>query len=206
MIVMKYYSVSRYLTGLFLLIVVVGCGRKPESDFPGNCTLSCSNAIIGSPGEYDIEPAGDISSINYNCGKLKESVAFPKPVRIHFRVLRTVERFKDTNDPTRDRPHPIPYISFEPAIIGVLNTNVAGYDENDAECSSGTAASTSPRCGVWTPQEQWCTDSCGLATIEVWPVCVAGFTNEVTVSLHSGSLFTKQSFKIVVNSEKDDGT
>jgi hypothetical protein len=67
--------------------------------------------------------------------------------------------------------------------------------------------------GIVTPKSEWCSDACGIMTVDVWPVCVRGQSNSIAVSLRSGSVMSEPiSIEVTHESadedseENDEGT
>lgn len=44
--------------------------------------------------------------------------------------------------------------------------------------------------GIVTPKSEWCSDTCGIMTINVWPVCYRGSVNPIALQVRSGGLFS----------------
>ena len=70
-------------------------------------------------------------------------------------------------------------IGFEPFVYGqvAVEKSVQGYNPTDKSVTPFKYA------GVVTPSNEWCTDTCGVATVEVWPLCVRGASNSVKAGI-----------------------
>ena len=100
---------------------------------------------------------------------------------------------------------PVGNVSFDVVTSGgTLNpcgTNAENGTVNSA-CNSETGglasgsnfrdASVTPHthAGIVTPKSEWCSDSCGIMSIDIWPVCVRGGLNRVSLSVRSGGIFS----------------
>jgi hypothetical protein len=81
-----------------------------------------------------------------------------------------------------ERHRPVPFISFNPVLEGKFRdvTSVRGDTE---------AGKDAKWLGVATPKDNWCSDVCGVMTLEVAPKCPASNgSNTVTIGVISGSL------------------
>jgi len=165
-------SLIRSLGIVGLSLVLVECSTKPATE--GQCSLDCSQAIIGST-EFKIKSTGMTPS--FKCAAPGD---FGTPVTLQFRVIREI---KLSESKTAERT--VPYISVAPNVIGVM-TNAGVPAENLEADSSGRAYN-----GIITPRSQWCSDSCGVITIAVKPVCLAKVDNPVSVQVQSGGLFSE---------------
>ena len=115
---------------------------------------------------------------------------------------------------------PVGNISFDVVTSGgTLNpcgTNSENGTVNDA-CNAETGglaadrnfseASVTPYtyAGVVTPKSEWCSDSCGIMSVDIWPVCVKGGLNKVNLSVRSGGVFSN-SVSIEITNESADTT
>jgi hypothetical protein len=70
-------------------------------------------------------------------------------------------------------------IGFEPFVYGqvAVEKSVQGYNPTDKSVTPFKYA------GVVTPPTEWCTDTCGVATVEVWPLCIRGSSNSVKAGI-----------------------
>jgi hypothetical protein len=70
-------------------------------------------------------------------------------------------------------------IGFEPFVYGqvAVEKSGQGYNPTDKSVTPFKFA------GVVTPSTEWCTDSCGVATVEIWPLCIRGVSNTVRAGI-----------------------
>lgn len=166
---------------IFLTAMVGTCSEEPED--PGNCSLSCGNAIIGSN-----DPQVSITAMtepgNITCENRDQTV---QPVRLKFLVSEKVTQPSGkVGGAGTEVQKPVPFVSFEPNKTGVFRDVIPGNtDPKDEEIEAEGAAYL----GVITPKSNWCSDACGVISVELAPACPApGETNEVTLSVSSGPL------------------
>lgn len=43
--------------------------------------------------------------------------------------------------------------------------------------------------GIVTPETEWCTDACGVGSLDIKPRCLSGAVNNISVGIISGSLY-----------------
>lgn len=163
--------------------VVLGvCSAIPDASSPGNCKLQCSGAKI---------PANNArirffnSAVTVACHNSAASapVAYPVSIPIQFIVEKenppTLPSTAITGDGTAPTPlvtdvgQPLVGVAFEPTIL----SGFMGPDNPDD-------TSTKYK-GILTPQDEWCTDSCGIGYLEVVPLCYSD-GNTITLGVHSG--------------------
>ena len=157
---------------LLAATIGVSCSVKPSSD-PGLCSLSCSDAII-TGNQYKIE--GVYGDFNVEC-----SGAFTSPQLAFFRVIEEVSIDGETVK------RPVPNVSVQPLISGNFDAT-----KTDSSLLDGNGDVVDYKyTGIVTPKDKWCSDSCGVVALEVWPNCPAvGYDNPVNIRVHSGSLFS----------------
>jgi len=175
-------------------LTLAACSAQTESDSKGTCTLNCSQHYTAA-GEFEVVPliADGAEDINLACeadfaGQKKDILPTNLPVQVRFLVYEKIPPFGQGQDtsttgdaaggttggttggdqtatPLMTRV-PRAGIGFEPWVNGlpaVEKTNPEFYD--------GKNVSPAKYAGVVTPSAEWCTDSCGVATYEVWPDC-----------------------------------
>jgi hypothetical protein len=156
------------------------CSGKPETDRPGSCTISCKSSVLGA---NSFKFKASVSELAMDCladFKGKTAASMNGPVAVQFVVLDG-----------KDRPRP--NISFEPYITGQFDADKTNDDNAEKTVKDGVTTVTPFRnSGIVTPKGEWCTDSCGVAVVEVWPLCLNGADNNITVQLHSGSMISDQ--------------
>jgi len=161
---------------LFLVALLSQCSAEPDGQ--GMCSLSCANSIFGSS-EYRIVPT--IEELALTC---TEPGPFANAITLNFRVFAEADSGQG-GDPMEV---PVRNIAFTPNVIGGAAART--HEELMAVPTGGGAPA--PRrgqfAGLWTTQAEWCADSCGMMSVEVFPVCPSpGKTSALTVQLNSGS-------------------
>ncbi len=157
---------------LLVVLASVACSGQPESE-DNLCTLDCSNASFGAP-EFVIEPILKPSDtecpkvgsggVQYTNGMYDPGVA----VTVRFRVYK-----KETGLDGKEKLSAKGNISLNPVISGYFS---AKYPDDSEEARYK---------GLATPKSDWCTDRCGVATFEVYPVCIADADNNATMAVSS---------------------
>lgn len=153
------------------------------------CALKCGGAIIGpNDPEFAIEPI--TAGAKLQCKKGSSDDAGTVVVR-----FRVVEKIDNGEDESKWARRPVPSISIDPLVSGILGDHLPeGSDEARYK-------------GVTTPIENWCSDSCGVVSLDVVPKCIpdAGAQNKVTVQVSSGALFSEP-VEILVETPADTTT
>jgi hypothetical protein len=80
---------------------------------------------------------------------------------------------------------PVPGVMFQPILMQGLAGDIGDRAVSDI----------SDFAGIITPQEEWCTDTCGVGTINFVPRCKAE-NNLVVLGFSSGSLFSSSSINV----------
>lgn len=162
-----------------LPLVVIGCAAEPDGR-GGLCALSCEDTIIGNS-NYKIEAQNP--DITLQCsGSFEDTQRLSGPTLVQFKVFKEVASDIEGESP---RQIPIPSVSIEPIISGIMDNDATNSDLRDGE---GAAAFR--YAGVVTRSSEWCSDACGVISLEVQPLCVANATNQVSVQVHSGGAFS----------------
>ena len=168
----------KFLLTFAFLIFVSSCSEEPED--PGLCSLNCSKAIIG-PVEANIDIMAQSAGVT--CAAAAANTSLTDPLTFYFRVADVFE-----ND-GGERILPIPNVSIEPVVNGIMSELP---EHNPNVVIEGNTFTPARYKGIITPQSNWCSDACGVATMEVFAVCPPpGETTTVSVQLHSGSLFSE---------------
>lgn len=172
---------------LLFNLLVASCSAKPED--PGMCALKCGGAIIGpNDPEFAIESMTEGPKLQCKKGSSDDAGT----VVVRFRVVEKIDNGADEDKRPR---RPVPNISIDPLVTGILGDHMPEGSEE-------------PRYkGVTTPVENWCSDSCGVVTLDVVPKCIpdAGAQNKVTVQVSSGAL-ASQPVEIMVETPADTTT
>lgn len=164
----------RLWTSILLLpsLFLISCAYQPED--AGQCKLVCGSAIIGAN-----DPSMSI--------KLKSAVpettctaaAAGQPITNGYRTSFLIGESILDQSGEEVAVRPVPNISVEPVIIGGVAT-IEGGDPDPKYA------------GIKTPRSNWCSDACGVVSIDFVPLCPGlGLKTEVTVQLHSGALFSE---------------
>ena len=177
-----------------LLVTLASCSAQPEGGTGGACKLSCSGSRIGGA-EFKIvalQPAVTLSCIGDFSAK--SEVALGSPITVRYKIYQdVVSTFSSpaaaaggaASGPANTNPLTIPAsgIGFEPVVYGsmALDKTVADFKGSDGNVNPAKYG------GIVTPPSEWCSDSCGVMTFDVWPNCVKGGQN-VTTSVLSGGV------------------
>ena len=158
---------------LFLSSLLVSCAADPDSSlggYPGVCSLNCAGAKIAS---NDMRVRFLVKDIKFTCGPpLTAGSLFPVSVPIRFIVekprgsspaeslIRNSNK-PSTGDEAPDVWTPVGGISFYPL----------GYGEGKPYSAKEQAAARGRWSGIITPSSNWCTDTCGVGSVEIVPAC-----------------------------------
>ena len=197
---------SKKIVTIVLIIFQVSCSAESDPDSPGLCELKCSDAkIAGNDTRFrlvsSVQPIacngvtipGDSAGQEY-LGPITVQFIAEKVRRLRYRKLPDK---KKADEPTLDDDSagadftPVAGLVFEPIILRGLMAGNRTSTENATVDANGQV-SPYKYAGIVTPKSEWCTDTCGVASIEIWPVCVRDSTNNVSLVLHSGALYTDE--------------
>lgn len=179
----------------FLIVFIFGCSAEPEKY--NQCTLSCGNAVLGAT---DFKVRAVIPKISVPCkASAKGGFYDETPMTLKFYIgndyatttkSATTAGTSTTETPTSNgvKPKmpdftPISNLAFNPLIVGLLG--ITGSNTENGVISGDSFTPVEYR-GIVTPKSEWCTDSCGYATLVVTPRCVSDSSNETIVSIISG--------------------
>ena len=186
---------------IVVLFLISGCSRAPEADNPGQCTLSCSGAVIANS-NYRSKPLFTPPAISC-VGIAAGQSAVLDPVLLMFKV-----ESDDTSPPapgsksdssSNNGPMARRAISIQPVVAGALDPTASEKAGNVTKQADGTYTPTK-YIGIATPKEEWCTDSCGVFSVEVVPVCIGGGGGAVTTWATSGAMTAEPaSFDVSAN-------
>jgi hypothetical protein len=170
----------RYVWLLSLINLGAGCSYKPED--PGLCKLNCSSAVIGS-NDSPLSLTLQSATNSVTCGPSAAGQVISDPFFAQFLVA---EAFDSGTEKTGQRP--VPFISVEPIVNG-LRSDLPEHNPNVE--INGNIFTPARYKGIITPKDNWCSDTCGVVTIEVAAVCPpAGSTSEISIQMHSGALYS----------------
>lgn len=178
---------------ILVSLIYVSCSQEPSN--PGLCALSCQGSIIG-PNEARIEPVFQPEAIF--CTPSLAEQPMPEPLLVQFSVTDVA------NDPIRggERIIPLPSVSFEPLVNGARSP-LQEHNPN-VEINNGVFTPVRYK-GILTPISNWCTDTCGIAAVEVVPVCPAvGQSSSIAIGIHSGAAFSEVVSVSIETAVRDD--
>jgi hypothetical protein len=217
-------AVARLSTVIFILALVGSCSAETDPDQPGTCNLSCKSPKVGGV-NYTIAPLAT-AGIEYTCtGNKGEVREFGGPVQIRYRVYEERTPFPPLKAQSVGEAGPadaqadpqagqggqgtapveeavqIPRggIGFEPWIFGSASGNRTNPEHVD-----GQTITPYKFAGVVTPKEEWCSDSCGVMTYEVWPLCFVGYEVGLTAGIASGGTPVSDFLSITIKGEALD--
>lgn len=161
-----------------LSLILTTCSEKPSD--AGLCSLSCGSAVIGAV-DANLELMGQATGVT--CDASQAGLPLSNPLTFYFRVSETI------NVNGVESILPKPTVSIEPIVNGSMSGEVA---DNPNVTIDGTVYTPARYKGIITPKENWCSDACGVVTMEVVAVCPpAGEASEVNVQVHSGASFSE---------------
>jgi len=186
---------------VFLMALAAAtCSKAPEDGLPGSCSIDCSKAVIGSS-TYKIVRLSADQEIECTGGFASgiAARALSGPVTVHFKVEEEVNL-----GPGRTEKRSVPYISVDPVIEGMRYPQGTHPDNATVTTVSEGVYTVDPYryAGVVTRKSEWCSDSCGVVTLEVYPVCVKGATNNVSVSVRSGAAMSEPATYKITNGDE----
>jgi hypothetical protein len=170
----------RPISWIAMLSLASACSVEPED--PGLCKLNCTNAIIGS-NDVPLSMTLQTSTSTVTCAAGAAGQVINDPFFAQFLVA---EAFDTGGDTPGQRP--VPFISVEPIVNG-LRSDLPEHNPNVE--INGNVFTPARYKGIITPKDNWCSDTCGVVTVEVAAVCPpAGSSSEVTIQMHSGALYS----------------
>ena len=159
------WSTLLKLPVLGLCFLIGDCSA--DTDDRNFCSLSCGGAVVGSS-NFKIDPS--VAEWNIACQRDVVGIQEITPFTVQFKVYKEVTQGNET------RKIPVPNVAITPLVNGVLGTT-----QTHADLQGDTRFT-----GIKTSPEEWCTDSCGVFTMEVVPACVQEAENQITVVASSG--------------------
>lgn len=175
------------------ILTLAACSVKPDE--PGLCALKCGGAILG-PADPGVKIKKLTQDPQLTCDK---GLAAPQdfgPIQVQFLVAEEVGDVTGAGGDGGGEPamRGIPFISIEPVVTGAVSqTTFPEGGENDSRYS-----------GLRTARSNWCSDSCGVVTVELVPTCLtAGSVSTVNLQVHSGALYS-EAVEITVTTPDDD--
>lgn len=170
------FQAQKFSVTLIALIMFTACTAEPDGD-GGLCSLNCDGATLAPP-EFVIEPALQLDNIECppNPALYSGEGGFYKPGAVA--VVRYKIYAKKKNSAGEDYQAFKAGISFNPIVGGLFDPDV-----NPGNTDSKYR-------GVKTPVSDWCSDQCGVASVEVVPVCQLAADNNMTVVIQSAANFS----------------
>lgn len=173
----RHGRIAAPLSVALLLALSGGCGQKPAN--PGICKLNCSGAVVAS-NDLVFSLRATTTNVALSCTAPGN---FQRPIEAKFQIVQ------NTGSQEAPRPTPVPAASIAPIVYGDL-APVA--DPNPEDIYQG----------ILTPKSDWCTDTCGVVTLQLLPLCPAtGQVTTTTIAMTSGPLSSDQNFAFTVESK-----
>lgn len=173
---------------ILLALSFSACAVQPDAGSEGKCNLDCSSTAIGSAAGIGIKTI--TNDYTLNCGVVTTPFSLGRPITVKFKIFN--EQGGDVFDPgTTDGEFnneiPITNISFSPEILGARDACATSTDVATVSGSAGNCTvDPFEYHGIVTPRAEWCSDSCGVASVEYVPVCLTQ-SHEIATTLISGS-------------------
>ena len=181
---------------IFLTIFLLqSCSASPEG-VGGVCSLDCSAAKLGSS-DFTISQLSP--DVNIACGgTVTGTRSLSGPLVAQFKITKTVNDSVGGEESSREVP--ISGVSIQPQVLGVMDDAATAAEFKAADGSIQPYRYA----GIVTPSSEWCSDTCGIVTLEIQPLCVQNSTNEVRVSIHSGALHPSEEQNVVLSVVHED--
>lgn len=191
----------RYIS---FLLIFISCAGTSDPDVAGLCELKCEEgATYADTSAKLIVLSGSTAEIS--CAGVntegKASASALGPVTIQFKVERKAPKLStgggdkpdkfSTGDTVGDTI-PIAGVAFEPIILsGQVWAPTSSLENGVLVGDDPVTQGFNPYkyTGIATPKSQWCTDSCGIGTVEIWPRCIPGEGGTLSLSIHSGPVY-----------------
>lgn len=173
----------KHIISVGIISTMIACGASPEGD-PGQCPLKCSGSKIGDALNMKVTPINVPEA--YTCVGAG-GVPFERPVVLTFRVTNTVPAAPYDGSLNTTKDLPVGGLSFLAQTSGGVFYAAGTSTENGSLVDDKWQPPEYT--GIATPKKEWCTDACGILTVQVWPVCPpAGTKLNGTVNIRSGAL------------------
>jgi hypothetical protein len=177
-----------------IFAVVLGCSAEPENGAGGSCVLDCSKSVIADSNftATALSVGGTINCLGVGEGQVAKLSA---PVLAKFKITGEFD----------GQTVPRANIGFDPVVVGMRSEQDTNPENATVTTDASGVVTVTPYkfAGVVTPKSEWCTDSCGVASVEVWPVCVGGVTNTVSISIGSGAMTQPASIEFSITAETE---
>ncbi len=180
---------------------LAGCASEPDlENTPGTCKISCSKPKLASS-SMRVRILGE--KVDYNCSAKEATALTPVPIRFVIEKPRVnLPADISSGDPTlggtaaqkvensNDQWVPVSNVSFQPLVYaGILDStteDTGAFDPSD---------------GVLNDVDTWCTDSCGVGSIDIRPMCIPDTTNQIVLGILSGNI--DETLQINITEAKD---
>ena len=191
-------------SGSMIFILLWGCSAQTESPGSGSCSLKCESPKAGAS-NFGIKLLTDVAAISSQCifsDAQRPTEPLNGPVQLRYLVYEKLGAFSQL--PEAASPSgggstagggastggasgasstidivPRGGIGFEPFVLGQAAVEKSGQGYNPSDKS----VTPFKYQGVVTPSAEWCTDTCGVATVEIWPLCIRGKTNDIKAGI-----------------------
>ena len=160
-------KISSLVTLTFLLVILSTCAG--QVDGPADCPVDCSNAINATM-DTTIEPLIS-GGVTINC----HGSVVPKVVELLFIVKGKGNAEGHGGGGAVARQS----ISYRPVFNGSYDPSRNDHEEAEYK-------------GIATPKDEWCSSTCGIAKINLWPQCEEGTSLTHTLLVISGPVASSE--------------
>ena len=180
-----------------------GCGANPDTEVSlGSCKLNCSGA---RPATTEMAIRLFSQEIAIDCSGLTSDSDYNRSIPIKFAIEKNppgdlpAENLPGATDGESDNlttgiKSGVAGIGFSVNLVGgMLSATRANPDDSDPKYN-----------GILTGKTEWCTDSCGVGSIEVMPLC-RKTDNEIILLLQSGLVASTIKIKVAGTGEEVGG-
>lgn len=178
-------DLSRYLY-FGLVAGLWSCAATPDSsESRGTCALQCSGSRIAGA-EMRIRFLTE--NLQVSCAGIADNQEYIGSVPIRFVVENPQVDLPADNVPavgTNNEEEATPFNPTQGQPVSGI-----GFEALVASGFLGQQNPDDPRFkykGILTPKDEWCTDTCGVGTIDILPLCKQ-VNNVVTILIKSGSV------------------
>ncbi len=191
---------------LFFIILLSSCGSGGDGE--GKCILNCTNAVMNS--DVAITPMIQ-STEELTCIANTQAILYRSYAA--FKFVQT-----DSVSENSGAPMPAGYIRVVPALYSA-ETESSVQSLREGGDGTWISAVWDPKIlddsdyylrGIITPQENFCTNSCGIFEIEYTLRCppfnpdLGEVNSEVILEIRSGNVQATQTNKITVKDKEED--
>ena len=155
------------VTLTFLFATLHTCAGEVEG--PADCPVDCGNAIPAVMGTT-IKPL--VGGVTINC----HGSVVPKVVELLFLVTAASTAGGGAHGGGEIARQSI---SYRPVFNGSYDPTRNDHEEAEYK-------------GIDTPKDEWCSSSCGIAKINIWPQCEEGTTLTHSLYVISGNVASEE--------------